>query len=479
MAMSCRELLYLVLSLLMLTLSNMSFAAFTSFFPPAMAGFGIRQTLIAPIFSAFMVAQLVTSSVSGVLATRFGRQPVLAFGVVCVSVGPVLFALVPDIAPGQEWPQVGLFVACRMVMGVGGALVQTVTMSTLADTFPRSRARVLSLANSAGSLAWTVGPPVGGVLYAAGGFRLPFLVAGLPPPLLLCAILACSPRKVLRAGGGEEQQLRPPTRADLRGWLRAVSTVGLYLPPVAAAIVSAKWATFDMGVTLWMMGEFDFSIQQASLCFTCASLAFVICSPISGYVGDKIPKHQMKQMIVAGLLLNFCNASSLQWSQGWALSTRMAYAYVVCFLEGLCSTVTFACALPDCHRTAELARQRGGPAVGVPAEASTNNVTSIFVTVQTVGGLLGPFLGAPLLAGTSNPFGLRDNLGTPFRVAIPTMCSGMLAMAVLMIALMAGGCVPNRKGEDGEGGGGMGGARDGDDGETEGLVNSSREGAEE
>mgnify|MGYP001213778062 FL=1 len=36
-------------------------------------------------------------------------------------------------------------------------------------------------------------------------------------------------------------------------------------------------------------------------------------------------------------------------------------------------------------------------------------MTSLFVTIQTIGGMLGPFIGAPLLAGTSNPFGLRDN----------------------------------------------------------------------
>jgi hypothetical protein len=40
---------------------------------------------------------------------------------------------------------------------------------------------------------------------------------------------------------------------------------GMYMPPIAAAVVSAKWSTFDMGVTLWMMGEFDYTIQQASL----------------------------------------------------------------------------------------------------------------------------------------------------------------------------------------------------------------------
>lgn len=295
----------------------------------AMVDFGIRQTLIAPIFSAFMVAQLSTSMVSGALATRFGRQPVLCCGVCCVSIGPILFAFVPDVFTQQEWPQVIAFVLCRMVMGIGGALVQTVTMSTLSDGFPAHRARVLSLANSAGSLAWTIGPPVGGILYGFGGFRLPFIASGVSPPFMMCAILATSPIAMLAAPGSPAAKQKndpPPTRDELLRWFRAVSSIGLYLPPMAAAVVSAKWSTFDMGVTVWMMGEFSFSIQRASLCFTCASLAFAICSPIMGYIGDKIPKHTMKWMVVVGLLLNVLNASSLQWTQSWQLQHRIVYA---------------------------------------------------------------------------------------------------------------------------------------------------------
>lgn len=133
--------------------------------------------------------------------------------------------------------------------------------------------------------------------------------------------------------------------------------------------------------------------------------------------------------------------------------------YVVCFTEGLCSTVLFACCLPDCHRTAEIARKTNVAGASVatdaallPREAATNYVTSLFVTLQTIGGLVGPFIGAPLLAGTANPFGLHDvmvdNPGGHIRIAIPTMCSGMLVVALLMSSLMLGGCVPNGKGLD-------------------------------
>ena len=136
--------------------------------------------------------------------------------------------------------------------------------------------------------------------------------------------------------------------------------------------------------------------------------------------------------------------------------------YAICFTEGFCSTVLFACCLPDCHRTAEIARKStnadstdatvASDAALLSREAATNYVTSLFVTLQTVGGLVGPFVGAPLLAGTANPFGLTDNVaenpGGHIRIAIPTMSSGMLAVALFMTITMLGGCVPNGKGLD-------------------------------
>ena len=181
------------------------------------------------------------------------------------------------------------------------------------------------------------------------------------------------------------------------------------------------------------MEEFGFTVQQASFAFSCASIAFVTCSPISGFVADKIPKHRMKTMITAGLLLNSVSASSLLWSAGWSLPARMVYGFCFCFCEGLISTITFAPALPDMHRSAGLARRQGGSAAGIPPEAATNCVTSVFMTVQTFGGVLGPAIGAPLLSRYG------------FRVTLPICGSLMLVFGVLFAALLCCGCVDGAK----------------------------------
>ena len=66
--------------------------------------------------------------------------------------------------------------------------------------------------------------------------------------------------------------------------------------------LTQKVSLFQIGVAVWLMDEFGYTVQQASFAFSCASIAFVTCSPISGFVADKIPKHRMKTMITGGLV---------------------------------------------------------------------------------------------------------------------------------------------------------------------------------
>jgi MFS family permease len=275
--MNCREWCFLILTLLLLTFSTIGFAMFAAFFPPTMATLGIRQGFIAPIFSSFTVGNVSCSVASAPLATRFGRRPVQRVGVAMVALGALLFGLVPDLG-GSELPMVGLFMLARLLQGGGGGLVTTVTMSTLNDDFPHDKGKVLGLASSAGALAFFVGPPIGGVLFEAGGFRLPFLLAAVLPPLCYGASTFYAPRAAVVAGGGAGGSLAAgsgegASMAEMWARLREICTLDLCIPAFAQLLITCKWTTFDIGVTMWMQAEFDFSIGRASLAFSCASFA--------------------------------------------------------------------------------------------------------------------------------------------------------------------------------------------------------------
>ena len=115
-----REKVYLALNLLLLTFCSIGIAQFAAFFPLYVGELGIRQELVAPIFSVFMASSLVMSMASGLLANRYGRLQVLTAAVGCVSVGSILFGLTPGLVAGEQ-NLVLLFIVARLIQGVGRA----------------------------------------------------------------------------------------------------------------------------------------------------------------------------------------------------------------------------------------------------------------------------------------------------------------------------------------------------------------------
>lgn len=244
--MNCREWTYLILILLLLTTSTIGFAMFAAFFPPAMVGLGLQQTYIAPIFSSFTVGNIICSIASAPLATRFGRRPILRLGVGAVSIGSLLFGMVPDVL-SEELPMVLLFSLARCVQGGGGGIVNAVAMSTLSDQFPKNKGKVLGMASSSGAMAFFVGPPVGGVLFELGGFRLPFILAAVLPPL--CYVVSglfvpirtpIAPKRNTHSGkedGGDSEITSSASLAEHFTRLREISTAELYMPPLASFMI--------------------------------------------------------------------------------------------------------------------------------------------------------------------------------------------------------------------------------------------------
>ena len=353
--MNCAEWTYLVFSLLLLTFSTIGFAMFAAFFPPAMQTLGLRQAFISPIFSSFTIGNVAFSILSAPLATRFGRRPVLLVGVTMVSLGALLFAFVPDLV-SDEVPMVTWFMVARVTQGSGGGIVSTVSMSMLSDQFPRDRGKVLGLASSSGAMAFFVGPPIGGLLFEAGGFRLPFLFAAALPTIAYVGSSCFAPnssRTSKRNASGEIE--KPPSTKVQCQRLWSILTVPLVMPAFASFLITCKWTTFDIGVTLWMQDEFGYSIGQASLAFSCASIAYAIFSPVAGSVTDCIQVHKRKFFICAFLYICGISSSSiLPYQLTWSLEARRIYAYVFCFQEGTLATFLSAPCLPTMHEQAKL-----------------------------------------------------------------------------------------------------------------------------
>jgi len=113
------------------------------------------------VVAIYLVGSIVAGATAGRMALRFGLKPSLALGGLTYALGCAAGALAPTI---------GLFIAGRLLQGIGGGWVVGLSFVAVTRLFPQSLwSRVLSALAGVWGVASLVSPLVGG-LFAQGGF---------------------------------------------------------------------------------------------------------------------------------------------------------------------------------------------------------------------------------------------------------------------------------------------------------------------
>ncbi|MFF5448539.1 MFS transporter [Streptomyces sp. NPDC012888] len=153
----------------------------------------------------------------GVCADRFGRRKTLITGLVVFGVASVLGAYATDIVQLIVW---------RAVMGVGAAVVPTVTLAVIMNVFPPAeRPKAIAGWAAAAGVAMAVGPVLGGVLLEAFWWGSIFLINA---PLIAVAV-------VLLATLVPESKSPVRGKFDPVGVLLSVVSIGLLVYGIVVA----------------------------------------------------------------------------------------------------------------------------------------------------------------------------------------------------------------------------------------------------
>ena len=113
------------------------------------------------IFAAFLVA-------AAGIADLLGRRRMFVFGLEVFTVGSLLCAIAPSAAA---------LIAFRVVQALGAAFLVPSALAVVLHAFPATRrSHGVALLSAVGAAAAGLGPSLGGLLVAAGNWRLVFLV---------------------------------------------------------------------------------------------------------------------------------------------------------------------------------------------------------------------------------------------------------------------------------------------------------------
>ncbi len=178
------------------------------------------------VFAAFLIG-------GGQLADTFGRRRIFSLALCVFTGASALCALAPTLA---------VLVGARALQAGGAALMIPSSLAIVLDAYPRERrVRAITLWAAAAAAAAGIGPPLGGLLVTASGWRLVFLV-NVPVGLVTLALA----RAIV------PESRRPGTRRlpDLRGEAALSLSIAAF---VLVIVKGEEWGWLGVR-TLWTLG---------------------------------------------------------------------------------------------------------------------------------------------------------------------------------------------------------------------------------
>lgn len=245
---------------------------------PHMKGaLGATSEQIAWVLTSYMVSAVVVMPLTGYLAARFGRRPVLIFDIAAFVVTSALCGI------AQNLEQIVLF---RVLQGIAGATLTPLGQSLLLEVFPgKERGKGMAIFAIAAMMAPAMGPTIGGFITEHLSWRWVFFI-NVPVGLIALLIAVRSlPRDTTRQVHTDWIGLALMIVAvaalqltldlgERRGWLSspfiqvaiAVSAIGL------AAFVLRSWNYAGAIVDLSLLRDRNFT--SAFLLMLCMGLGF-------------------------------------------------------------------------------------------------------------------------------------------------------------------------------------------------------------
>ena len=170
--------------------------------PALSAALDIPRNVLGSVISSGLVGMMVGALVSGPLADRIGRKPVLTASVLIFGVGSLLTATADSVY---------MLMTYRVLtgLGMGGAMPNAIALTS--EYMPRRRrAGAVTTMICGFSLGAAVGGLVAAAIIPRFGWEAVFVVGGVGPILIAVAAVFVLPESIrfLMVKGGEEARVR-------------------------------------------------------------------------------------------------------------------------------------------------------------------------------------------------------------------------------------------------------------------------------
>ncbi|NHZ32053.1 multidrug effflux MFS transporter [Massilia rubra] len=279
--------LLLIIGLLML--QPLSTDLYLASLPSLASGFGAPAATVQLTLSMFVIGFGGAQLIVGPLSDRFGRRPVLIWGLSLYVVASLLCAAAPDIT---------LLIVARFLQALGCCSGVIVARAIVRDAYPPADSvRVIARASSWISLAPLTGPILGSYLQVAFGWRAAFVALSVLSLLLLAAVVLRLP---------ETNMHKNPRATDLSGLAQNYRLVlgsrQFWAHALPGALSFGSIFAFISGSSLVLIRVLGVPTEWFGYCFAIG---------VSGYLAGTIVCRRLLPLFGAAVTLRIGSTVSL------------------------------------------------------------------------------------------------------------------------------------------------------------------------
>ncbi|TRY83492.1 hypothetical protein DNTS_016225 [Danionella cerebrum] len=262
------------------------------FFPNEAKKKGVSQAMIGLIFGIYALCTLVGSLVLGKYIVQIGAKFMIVAGLFMSSGCTILFGFLDRVS--DETVFIVLCFITRCINAVGFSAAITASFAVSAKVFPDNIATVLGFMEIFTGLGLILGPPLGGWLYQAFGYEIPFVFTG-------CLLFATVPLNIW---------ILPSFDAvpSQNSFLRLCSRIKILLICFVVFTLSSGLGFLDATLSIFAIEKLNLSAGSVGLLMIGLSLPYGAASPLFGVISDKYPSFRKWMMVIGGMAtaVSFC-----------------------------------------------------------------------------------------------------------------------------------------------------------------------------
>uniref|UniRef100_A0A5S6R2C0 Ubiquitin-like protein NEDD8 n=1 Tax=Trichuris muris TaxID=70415 RepID=A0A5S6R2C0_TRIMR len=268
------KLLILFIMCLSYFLGATLFSCIAPFYPGVAKSRGATETEVGIIFGVMQLVIFILSPLYGRYMSILGAKFLFCTGLFATGYTAILFGLLDMCPPNASF--IALSFLTRIFKGIGTAAYMTAAISIVAFRFPKKAATVIGILEVFNGMGYTVGPPIGGVLFRYGGHITPFALFGT---ILIIFCFISSFMKTLSSHAmpmAQESAWKLLLNVDV---FFALFTVFMGLTTI----------TFFEPTMAPHVQDLNLAPEMVGLIFTVSALTYALTCPVVGAIIDRQP----------------------------------------------------------------------------------------------------------------------------------------------------------------------------------------------